>query len=82
MDRSHFDVGQAVRIDRDDRLAELERKIVSRTSGRIKELRVEAVDDGIVIWGQAPTYYVKQLVTQIALEEASEMPLDNAIDVA
>lgn len=64
----------------EDQLAELERKIASRTAGRIRDLRVEAVDDLVILSGRTNTYYVKQLASQIALDDAP-FELQNAIEV-
>ena len=78
---------EAPRIDAADEspsfelLAELERKIVSRTAGRIRELRVEFVGDSIVLCGRTSTYYIKQLATQVALDEVAELCLLNSIEV-
>ena len=75
------DALSASRSPHDDLLARLERTILCRTGGRITDLRVEVTDDGIVISGNAPTYYAKQLASHAALAEMSNEPLTNAIDV-
>lgn len=62
-------------------IAELERKIATKTAGRIRDLRVEAVGDSVVLCGRCSTYYVKQLATQIALDEDQALPLQNSIEV-
>lgn len=62
-------------------VSNLERKIANRTAGRIRGLRVEAVGDSVILCGRTSTYYVKQLATQIALDENSDLPLQNAIEV-
>jgi hypothetical protein len=53
-------------------LAELEQAIrlaiVQRTGGRIQTLEVEVVADRVVISGQVPSYYLKQLVLQGVLD--------------
>jgi hypothetical protein len=53
-------------------LAEFEQKIkdgiVQRTRGRIQRLAVAVTGDHIVIRGWVPSYYLKQLVLQGALE--------------
>lgn len=62
-------------------VADLERKIANRTAGRIRGLRVEAVGENVVLCGRTSTYYVKQLATQIALDQYAELPLTNSIEV-
>lgn len=64
-----------------DTIADLERKIAGRTAGRIRELRVEAVGDSIVLCGRTSTYYAKQLATQVALDEHGDLCLLNSIEV-
>jgi len=46
----------------------IERHINQRTWGRIHRLAVEVEDDLVLIRGWAPTYYMKQLAIQGALE--------------
>jgi hypothetical protein len=43
-------------------------EIVKRTGGRIQMLEVETMDNGIVIRGRAPCYYLKQLALQGVLD--------------
>lgn len=67
-------------------LEELEQRIATRTAGRIRDLRIESVGDAVVLSGRTTTYYVKQLATQIALDEpgdlsALNLTLQNRIDV-
>lgn len=62
-------------------LADLERKIAHRTAGRIRGLKVEVVGDSVVLCGRTTTYYVKQLATQVALDEHAEFCLLNSIEV-
>jgi hypothetical protein len=51
-----------------DILTNMRSQIVKRTWGRVSQLHVERVHDRIVIHGFTPSYYVKQLVLQAALE--------------
>jgi osmotically-inducible protein OsmY len=48
----------------------VEQSVLSRTSGRIRELRVQIQDGRVVISGRTSTYYNKQLATHAALEAA------------
>ncbi|MCA9088203.1 MAG: BON domain-containing protein [Planctomycetaceae bacterium] len=64
-----------------DLLARLERTIHCRTGGRISDLRVESINEGIVLSGRAPTYYAKQLATHAALTELEAQELTNEIEV-
>lgn len=68
-------------VDQSQTLVDLERKIDLRTSGRIRDLRVESVGGSVVLSGRTSTYYVKQLASQIALDEQSSLALQNAIEV-
>ena len=54
---------------------------LNQTAGRIRDLRVEMTDDSVLISGRTSTYYVKQLATQIALEEVAGCDLQNVIEV-
>jgi predicted solute-binding protein len=51
-----------------DALGTLQQRIVQRTWDRVRQLRVERVDGGIVVHGFAPSYYVKQLVLEAVRE--------------
>lgn len=62
-------------------VADLERKIDQFTGGRIRGLRLEEVGDSIVLSGRTSTYYVKQLASQVALDEGSELLFQNSIEV-
>lgn len=64
-----------------EQMQALERILHDRTCGRIRHLRVESTGDSIVVSGHAPTYYLKQLVTQILLEDSGVRILENEIDV-
>lgn len=46
----------------------LERCISRRTSGRVRGLRVEAMEAGLMIHGSAPTFHIKQLAVQAIVE--------------
>jgi hypothetical protein len=61
--------------DLDERVEQLEERVEqvvqSRTSGRIRGLRVQIADGRLIITGRTSTYYNKQLATHAALDVAS-----------
>lgn len=63
------------------RLEELEGLVQCRTSGRIRDLRIDAYSDRVVISGRTSTYYAKQLAQQAAMELAGLGQLRNEIEV-
>jgi len=64
-----------------DWVADLERKIAQLTGGRIRDLRLEETGDAVVLCGRTSTYYVKQLASQIALDERKSLVFHNSIEV-
>jgi len=62
-------------------VADLERKIDQHTGGRIRNLKLEEVGDAVILSGRTSTYYVKQLASQIALDESRDMVFQNSIEV-
>jgi hypothetical protein len=63
---------------RDERL---ETFLMNRLGGRVRNLRVLVLSNGLVLQGRAITYHAKQLA-QHALMDAAEMPiLANDIEV-
>lgn len=62
-------------------IAELETLIRDEVGRRVRRLKVVAVEGGLILKGQSPTYYAKQLA-QHALLKATETPiLANEIEV-
>ncbi|MCA9054055.1 MAG: hypothetical protein KDA75_09475 [Planctomycetaceae bacterium] len=59
----------------------LERLVQSRTGSRIRDLRVEVLDDQVILTGRASSYHAKQLATHATLNEVSPRTLTNAIEV-
>ena len=59
----------------------LEREIVQRTWGRIRQLRVELRDGRLVVCGHTASYYAKQLALAAVREMYSSDPLDLDIRV-
>jgi len=67
--------------DQEEILSRLEQQITQQTAGRIRNLKVEACGDGILLSGRTNTYYAKQLATQIAMDAQNPLMLQNAIEV-
>ena len=65
----------------DDLVARVERIVRCRTGGRIRDLRVQAHGEGVIISGVSCTYYAKQLATHAALSELDDRTLSNEIEV-
>jgi hypothetical protein len=62
-------------------LGHVEARVRSRLAGRVRELRVEACADGLVLEGWTATYYAKQLA-QHAVMEVTRLPIvRNGIEV-
>ena len=60
---------------------QIEARIRSRLSGRIRGLQVLRENNGLILRGRTPTYYAKQLA-QHALMAATDLPiLANEIEV-
>ena len=59
----------------------LERQISEKTGGAILDLRVEMLDEQIVLSGRTSRYYNKQLATKAVRELLHEDQLLNQIEV-
>ena len=59
----------------------VERTVREKTSGLIRDLRIECLTGEIVLTGRAATYYAKQLATHAALEACDDLTLTNDIEV-
>jgi len=60
----------------------LETNITRRTCGQVRDLRILASDDRVVLRGRSRTYHVKQLAQEAALDETGGTPaLVNEIEV-
>src|SRR5262249_37085773 len=59
----------------------IERRIVERTWGRIRQLRVGVCAERVVVHGQTLCYYAKQLAIQAVLEALCEACLTAVVDV-
>jgi hypothetical protein len=60
----------------------LELHVQARLNGRVRDLRLHAVENGLVIRGRAATYYAKQLAQHIVMETTSTPILANETHVA
>jgi hypothetical protein len=61
---------------------ELESRIKALTGGRLRNLDINVSPTGVVLKGQAQTFYVKQLAQHGVREMLPTVHLDNAIQVA
>ena len=59
----------------------IERRIVERTWRRISQLRVNVCAERVVVHGQTPCYYAKQLAIQAVQEALREAAVTAAVDV-
>jgi hypothetical protein len=59
----------------------VERLVHGRTGSRIRDLRVEILDNEVVLTGRSTTYYAKQLATHAVLGEVAPRFLTNSIEV-
>ena len=60
---------------------ELANRVLARTGRQVRNLDVELLPEGVVLHGQAMSYYVKQLAQQSIREMLPHIQLDNAIQV-
>jgi hypothetical protein len=61
---------------------ELEERVRARIGNRLRNLEIRLSADGITLCGQAPTFYVKQLVQHSVWEVLPQARLKNSIVVA
>lgn len=59
----------------------LEDQIQTRLHGRIRNFEVFCADDGLILRGQVPSYYVKQLVQHAVMSECLTPIRANQIEV-
>jgi hypothetical protein len=64
------------------RVHHMELTVFARSGRQIRELRVFRHEQGLVLRGRAPTYYLKQLAQHVAMESTGLRILDNQIEVA
>jgi hypothetical protein len=51
-----------------EKVAELEALVQAQLNGHIRNLRLVVDDNGIILRGQAQTYYAKQLAQHVVME--------------
>jgi hypothetical protein len=61
---------------------ELESRVHLRTGRRVRNLAIQVNPEGVVLHGQAGSYYVKQLAQHGVRECLPDVRLENAIVVA
>jgi hypothetical protein len=59
----------------------VEARIRTRVGGRMGDLEVSIRDNGVILRGHAPTYYVKQIAQHAAMETTGLPVLANEIEV-
>jgi hypothetical protein len=59
----------------------IERAVRRGTNDKVRELRVEMTEEGIVLRGRCGTYYCKQLAQSAAMAAAEQETLVNRIEV-
>jgi hypothetical protein len=65
-----------------EQLACIEEHVRCRLLGHVRDFQLVCRDDGLVLRGHAPTYYIKQLA-QHAVREMTELPIwANEIEVS
>ncbi len=62
-------------------LEQLQALVQRRLHGRVRDLRLLVQDHGLILQGQASTYYAKQLAQHAALEITGLAILANDIEV-
>ncbi len=60
---------------------ELESRVLARTGSQVRNLGIELSPDGVRLFGQTTTYYVKQLAQQSIREFLPKVRLVNDINV-
>jgi len=66
----------------EEEVEKLELHLQTRLNGRVRDLRLQRGDGGLVIRGHAATYYAKQLAQHIVMETTSTPIVANEIKVA
>jgi len=75
------DPAAEVKMAQPDEVTELETQVHSRLNGMLKSFRLSRKENGLILEGQARTYYAKQLA-QHAIMQATSVPiLANEIEV-
>ncbi|HTI52328.1 MAG TPA: BON domain-containing protein [Planctomycetaceae bacterium] len=59
----------------------IDRQVRQRTTGLIRDLKIEVLPGEVLLTGRAATYYAKQLATHAALDACDHLTLTNDIEV-
>lgn len=59
----------------------VERMVREKTTGLIRDLRVDVQPGEVILTGRAATYYAKQMATHAALDACDDLTLTNDIEV-
>jgi hypothetical protein len=70
------------RLLSEEEVEKLELHLQTQLNGRVRDLRVEARANGLIIRGWAVTYYAKQLAQHIVMETTATPIAANEIKVA
>jgi hypothetical protein len=65
-----------------EQLARLEQHLVCQLTGLVRDLQLSVRDAGLVLRGQAHTYYAKQLAQHAVMDSASLPIRANEIEVS
>lgn len=60
---------------------DLERQVRLRTSGRIRDLQIDCLDNLVTVRGWTTSYYVKQLAIQALLEAVGDSEWKPHVDI-
>lgn len=63
-------------------LQRLEDRVQTQLSGRVRDLRIQLHEAGIILRGLSRTYYAKQLAQHVVMSESDWPILANEIEVA
>ena len=72
---------RAAAVPKSEEIDRLKTQLRGRLSGRIRDLHIVVHDQGIVLGGRAPTYYVKQLAQHGVRDLLPPVRLENSIAV-
>jgi osmotically-inducible protein OsmY len=65
-----------------DGATEVESRILCRLAGKVRHFRLLASDKGVILRGQAHTYYARQLAQHAVMEATSLRIVANEIEVS
>jgi hypothetical protein len=62
-------------------VTEVEARVVCRLGGQIRDFRLVVKEEGLILRGQARTYYAKQLAQHTVMDATGRLILANEIEV-